>query len=86
LSFRKRTSTQNKFSLAKVWYGRKSCCEEVFIIFKIICFSQKPVSHTCNPSYSAEIRRIEVPSQLQQNRSRDPILKKPITKQGWWSS
>jgi hypothetical protein len=30
----------------------------------------------------ADIRRIEVRSQPQANRSQDPILKKPITKKG----
>jgi hypothetical protein len=36
------------------------------------------------PTQEAEIRRIEVQSQLRQI-VRDPISKKPITKKGWWS-
>jgi hypothetical protein len=31
----------------------------------------------------AEIKTITVQSQPRQNSSRDPILKKPITKKGW---
>jgi hypothetical protein len=47
--------------------------------------SRALVSHICNPSQEAEIRRIEVPSQLEANSSylQDPITKKPtITKIG----
>jgi hypothetical protein len=46
------------------------------------------VAHSCNPSYSAtqeaEIRRIEVQSQLREIVC-ETILKKTITKKGWWS-
>jgi hypothetical protein len=40
------------------------------------------VIHTCNPSYSAQIRRMEVWSQPWANSSWHPILKKPIAKKG----
>jgi hypothetical protein len=33
----------------------------------------------------AEIRKMEIQSQPQANSSQDPILKKLITKKGWWS-
>jgi hypothetical protein len=33
----------------------------------------------------AEVRRITVQSQPRQTVLRDPILKKPFTKKGWWS-
>jgi hypothetical protein len=42
-------------------------------------FSQAPVAQ------EADIRRNEVGSQPQGNSLRDPILKRPFTKTGWWS-
>jgi hypothetical protein len=44
------------------------------------------VTHACNPDYQeAEIKRTAVQSQPRTNSSRDPILKKPVIKKGWWS-
>jgi hypothetical protein len=53
---------------------------------KTKCMGQALVAHTCNPSYS-EGRDQEDHSvkPAQGNSSRDPILKKPFTKKGWWS-
>jgi hypothetical protein len=44
------------------------------------------LAHTCNPSYSGG-RDQEAHGSLlaQANSSQDPILKKLITKKGWWS-
>jgi hypothetical protein len=48
-----------------------------------------PVAHTCNPSYSEgrnqEDRSLKAVQAVQENTLRDPILRKPIKKRGWWS-
>jgi hypothetical protein len=36
-------------------------------------------------SQDAEIRKITVGSQPRANSLRDPILRKPFTKKGWWN-
>jgi hypothetical protein len=58
-----------------------------FVITKILksiasCWCLIPVILA---TQKAEIRRIEVQSQPEQIVLRDPILKKPFTKKGWWS-
>jgi hypothetical protein len=48
--------------------------------------SQMLVTHDCNPSYSGgRDRENRGWKTAWANSSQDPILKKPITKQGWWS-
>jgi hypothetical protein len=42
------------------------------------------VAHTCNPGYSAEVRRIKVRSQPGQIVLKILSSKKPITKNSWW--
>jgi hypothetical protein len=42
-----------------------------------------PVAQACNPNYSGG--RDQVQNQPQANSSWDPIMKIPITKQGWWN-
>jgi hypothetical protein len=45
-----------------------------------------PVAHTCNASYSGGREQEDQGSKsVQANSSQHPILKKPITKKGWWS-
>jgi hypothetical protein len=45
------------------------------------------MAHSCNPSYSGgRDQEYQNSKPAQANRSRDPILKKPFTKKGWWSA
>jgi hypothetical protein len=46
-------------------------------------YSQAPVTHACNPSYSGGRDQEDYGSKSAwANSSQDPILKKPITKKG----
>jgi hypothetical protein len=47
--------------------------------------SQEPVAHAYNPSYSGGKDQNGGLKPTGANSSQDPILKKPITKKGWWS-
>jgi NADPH-dependent ferric siderophore reductase len=45
------------------------------------------VAHACNPSHSGGGDQEDCSSKpARANSSQDPILKKPFTKKGWWSS
>jgi hypothetical protein len=51
-----------------------------------IQLNQAPVAHAYNPRYSgAEVRRLMVQSQSGKIILQDSILKKTLTKKGWWS-
>jgi hypothetical protein len=55
-------------------------------IYVRVYFCWAPVAHSCNPSYSRSRDQEDhgwKPAWA--NSSRDPILKKPFTKQVWWS-
>jgi hypothetical protein len=55
-------------------------------IFKPIEGSWAPVAHAYNPSYSrGRDQKDHSLKQAQANSSRDPTLKKPNTKKGWWN-
>jgi hypothetical protein len=55
--------------------------------FKNHWISWAAVAHAYNPSYSGSRDQKDCGwKPAQGNSSRDPILKKPITKKGWWSS
>jgi hypothetical protein len=55
-------------------------------ISKINKASQAPMAHACNPSYSGGRDQEDHGSKpVWANSSQDPILKKPITRKGWWS-
>jgi hypothetical protein len=44
-----------------------------------------PVAQACNPTYSGGRDQEDQDSKpALENSLRDPILKKPITKKGWW--
>jgi hypothetical protein len=56
-----------------------------FLIFKVK-ISLGSEAHACNPSYSGGRNQEDHGSKpAQANSSPDPILKKLITKKGWWS-
>jgi hypothetical protein len=53
---------------------------------KIQNSSQAPVAYSCNPRYSGGNNQEDHSSKpAQENSSRDPTLKIPNTKKGWWS-
>jgi hypothetical protein len=62
-------------------------CHRVFgIRLNKTASCQALVAHTCNPSYSGGRDEEDHGSKpAWANSSRDHILKKPITKKGWWS-
>jgi hypothetical protein len=54
------------------------------ILKKYSCW--EPVAHICNPSYSGgREQEYQGLKPAWANSLRDPILKKPITKKGWWN-
>jgi hypothetical protein len=54
--------------------------------WRLVTFSTQLVTHACNPSYSGGRDQKDHGSEpAWANSSRDPILKIPNTKQGWWS-
>jgi hypothetical protein len=55
-------------------------------LLKLTNNCQVLVAHACNPSYSGGRDQEDQGSKpAQANSLWDPILKKPITKKGWWS-
>jgi hypothetical protein len=57
-----------------------------FRLFKNTWLWRKPVAHACNLSYSGSRDQEDQGSDpAQANSLRDFILRKPITKKGWWS-